>query len=122
MKSTNSLSRVLLGIVLVSFAAPGNQHDRLTSAVLARDVRTSVSSKNVTTRDAFVGILVAARVPGGIVQATSCTIQEPQLQSSSLRLPLPQALDLIVRADPQYRWMADRGVVNLLPAAGEPDL
>jgi hypothetical protein len=32
------------------------------------------------------------------------------------------SLNRITQADPQYRWRDERGVINLIPTSGEPDV
>jgi hypothetical protein len=74
-------------------------------------------------RETFYLALQSAHVPGGAVILCGCEAQEsltaiPVVPGTTLR----EVLDALVRANPTYRWELDNGVVNLLPAAGEPPL
>lgn len=76
----------------------------------------------VTTRESFVRSLTAARLPGGLVLERSCEVEENKLQREMQTLPLRERLNLIVQTDPQYRWISERGAINLIPLVGEPEL
>lgn len=72
--------------------------------------------------EAGVRALSAARVPGGIVQITSCeaapVLNHWRAHVSTLR----EALDSVVQAEPDYYWSMNGGVVNLTPKSEEPTL
>lgn len=73
------------------------------------------------TSQAFYFSLSRAKVPGVMARVDNCEKDEPK-QIWRPMLPLRDVLDVIVAADPRYRWHIEDGVVNLLPAAGEPAL
>jgi hypothetical protein len=74
------------------------------------------------TRDAFSGVLSAARLPGGIATITNGEDEPVKHSNVPVNGALREALDVIIRADPQYEWFDDDGVVNILPLSGEPAL
>jgi hypothetical protein len=80
------------------------------------------AQNSITTTEAVVQVLIAAYTPGGLVRRKGCAGEDSKRQSEQVKQPLPVALDTIVMADPQYRWFMDRGVINLVPIMGEPDL
>src|SRR6266403_3177377 len=90
-------------------------------ASVQRDQQTS-SGIPTTTQGRFLLVLVSARLPGGSVWVRRCDTEEALFHQDSRVLPLRDALDSIVRMDPRYRWQNANGVVNLMPAAGEPEL
>src|SRR5712692_5328140 len=79
-------------------------------------------SIGLSTRDAFVAALITASVPGGVVWKQSCSGAEPKIQSSKQLASFSKTLDSIVEKDTQYRWVSDKGTVNLVPRSGEPPL
>jgi hypothetical protein len=62
-----------------------------------------------------------AKVPGGIVKIKSCQEQQKKNMSST-GSSMRNVLDAFVMADPQYKWQIEDGVVNLVPATGDPPL
>jgi hypothetical protein len=75
-----------------------------------------------TVRDTFFLALCSAHVPGGCAIVFGCDELQPITVAATSGTPLRQVLDALVRADPRYRWEVDNGVLDLLPAAGEPSL
>jgi len=74
------------------------------------------------TTDVFYASLGRTRVPGGMVRLVDCE-EDTLLQSwKPLGSPLRRVLDTMVVTDPRYIWKVQDGVVNLLPATGEPAL
>jgi hypothetical protein len=72
-------------------------------------------------RETFFSALQSAHVPGGAVVLFGCEAQEPIATIPIVPgTPLREVLDALVRANPEYRWELDNGVVNLLPTAGDP--
>lgn len=73
----------------------------------------------VSTVQAGFKALVQAGAPGGIVRILGCEgdgiIHRWQPLGSSLR----DVLDGIVKSDPQYRWIVEDKVINVVPAADE---
>lgn len=79
----------------------------------------SVQSQDATTTTFFKSALRAANIPGGIVTLSQCKNEMRHTitpSDSSLR----SVLDAIVVADPQYKWVDDNGVINLIPRGTEP--
>jgi len=105
------------------------RHFLIPSALLLAVAIVSVTAKQnaegnvelITTQDAFVRSLTTARVPGGIVTRSDCN-PNAKLQKDSLPSSLLASLNRITQADPQYRWQDERGVINLIPTSGEPDV
>jgi hypothetical protein len=89
--------------------------------VQTKDDRQSTNPNGMTTQRAFLRTLVAARKPGGFIRMIKCSGEEPPLPEEPTILPLNSALDALTRMDQRYKWI-DRGVVNLIPITGEPDL
>jgi hypothetical protein len=88
--------------------------------ILARQVPGN-DLEYLTTVDAVSLTLNYAGAAGGIIRIGSCTeetIKQPWKAQGS---PLRQVLDTIVAADPRYRWQHEDGVINIVPATGEPD-
>jgi hypothetical protein len=74
-------------------------------------------------RETFYLALQSAHVPGGAVVLHGCEAQEPMATIPiTPGTTLREVLDALVRANPTYRWEVNNGVINLLPAAGEPPL
>lgn len=81
----------------------------------------------LTTRDAFSIALGGVGMAGGGAIVLGCEGDYfKQLWSPMNRIQtnktLRQALDTLVENDPRYRWQVADGVINLLPATGEPAL
>jgi hypothetical protein len=79
-------------------------------------------NRRVTTQELFVRALSAARVPGGFVWMMKCRGEEPRFPDDGVIPALDEALGLITRLDARYKSRVENGVVNLLPAKGEPPL
>ena len=78
---------------------------------------------SLTSEEAFVKALIAARKPGGIVRTVDCmnTQAKPRFLFPSA-LVLQPTIDLIRERDPRYRFLTKGGVINLLPEGTEPEL
>lgn len=72
-----------------------------------------------TTRAAFKVALNTARVPGGMVTASSCDTESHYTLALS-GAPLRDVLDAIVATDARYSWEIENGVINLVPRTGIP--
>lgn len=117
-----SLSAFLLLLGASVFAAlevqPGNgvtEENLLASPVVNR----GPSSPSVDS--AFQTAILGSHAPGGEIIMKGCTEpseREIRFRGESLR----EVLDDIVRADSDYEWMVNDGVVNLVPVEGVPDL
>jgi hypothetical protein len=57
-----------------------------------------------------------------MARVQDCDLDEPKQMWGPMQSPLRDVLDAIVYEDSRYRWHLEGGVVNLLPAAGEPAL
>jgi hypothetical protein len=77
--------------------------------------------EGLTTTGALLMSLTIADVPGGIAVRQGCSDPKRPLFKQS-GPTLRNALDSIVAADPTYKWTSNRGVVNLVPSAGDPPL
>jgi hypothetical protein len=77
---------------------------------------------SLTPEEAFVGALIAAREPGGIVRIVDCKQQPSQRQLFPSTLPLQQTLELLKRTNPPYRSEHVQRVINLVPEGPEPEL
>jgi hypothetical protein len=78
-------------------------------------------SDGMTTTEAYGLALSAAGVPGGIVLARGWADQTKHKWRPSTD-SLARTLDSVVTLDPEYMWKIEDGVVNLIPARGEPAL
>jgi len=88
--------------------------------IIARQ-NTKGNLDQITTQDAFVRSLTSARLPGGMVTTSECN-PNAKPQKDSLSSPLFESLNRITQTDPQYKWQNERGVINLIPTSGEPDV
>ncbi len=71
----------------------------------------------------FTNTLTSAHLPGGVVAVLDCVSpDEPKLSMPALTTSLKDALNSITALDRRYRWEMQRGAINLLPVAGEPEL
>ncbi|SRR6266481_163726 len=71
----------------------------------------------------FTNTLSSAHLPGGVVAVTDCVSpDETKFSIPALTTSLKDALNSITALDKRYRWEMQHGAVNLLPAAGEPEL
>jgi hypothetical protein len=112
------LSSLFLSIV---FAPPKEMQENSSEDILQRKVPGS-ELEFLKTTDVFYSSLGRTRLPGGMVRLVDCepdTLMQSWKPSNS---HLSQVLDTLVATDPRYRWQMQDGVVNLLPAAGEPTL
>jgi hypothetical protein len=72
----------------------------------------------VTTSESLLQILRSQEVPGGIVMPSQCgAIARHQMPVGS---SLHELLDSLTAVVPQYRWQAENGVINVIPAGGVP--
>ncbi|HXG06806.1 MAG TPA: hypothetical protein VNI77_05710 [Nitrososphaera sp.] len=112
---------ILAGLCVLASLAQTDQTEKSVSDILERQVTTS-DVEYLTPKYAFNHSLVSARVPGGIINMQGCS-DEPAAQIASLpQATLRETLEAIVQKAPQYRWLVDEGVVNLLPVDDEPEL
>lgn len=114
----NSRSLIHSGLVVLAITVLSAVEPR--PAVIAQQ-KTQGNVDLITTQDAFVKSLISARVPGGVVTTSNCN-QEAKLQINILALPLFESLNRITQTDPRYKWQTERGTINLIPTAGEPEL
>jgi hypothetical protein len=101
-------------------ASPSTQEDA-SEDILQRKVPGD-ELEFLRTTDVFYASLGRTRVPGGMVRLVDCE-EDTLLQSwRPLDSPLRQVLHTMVAKDPRYTWKIQDGIVNLLPATGEPAL
>ena len=74
------------------------------------------------TRVAFQAAPGPARAPGGVASVFDCEQDAPRQVFRGMGQKIGDVMEQLVSADPRYRWEMDDGVINLLPAAGEPAL
>jgi hypothetical protein len=90
-------------------------------AILATKTKHAIDL-NDSPSDALAKILWQTGVPGGVIQIEKCSAQT----KIHLRIPegtsIETTLQELVKLNPDYKWEVQRGVVNLLPASGVPDL
>src|SRR5262245_12108745 len=110
---------LIIGVVALGSASVIGQSST-PEDVLGRQLR-EVDLNNVSLVNAFTRTLDAAHVPGGIAIKTLCGDQPNYLLRPS-GPSLGGALDSMVSAAPQYRWHLRKGVVNVVPTAGNPPL
>lgn len=121
MRKHMSLTISLLIVVLVGAAiSRPNQSSHNASEVLGRRVRVSELG-DFPPVTALAVALNDAKVPGGIVKIAGCE-EQPRKKLTSTSSTLQGVLEAFVSADSRYKWQIEEGVVNLLPAAGEPPL
>lgn len=113
-------------LVLVSLCSPASSvQNRETQQTVSDVLERQVASSNGDYHPApfaFVNSLVITHVPGGIVRILDCADAQPALVGHLPQATLRETLDVIVQANPEYRWQVDDGVVNLLTARDEPAL
>jgi hypothetical protein len=105
----------------IVFAQPKKMQEDASEVILQRKVPGS-DMEFLSTRNAFHSSLWLTHVPGGMATIVDC---EPDTLMQSWKpsnAALGQVLDALVATDPRYRWQMQDGVVNLLPATGEPAL
>ena len=90
-------------------------------SILERQVP-GASLEYLATKAAFHSTLGRTRTAGGMARIAGCEEDTFKQSWNPLNAPLRQVLDSIVEADPRFRWQVEEGVVNLLPASGEPPL
>ena len=107
--------------LLIVFASPQEAQENASEDILLRKVPGN-ELEFLSTRNVFYSSLWLTHLPGGMVRLVDCepdTLMQSWKPSNS---PLSQFLDTLVATDPRYRWQMQDGVINLLPAAGEPAL
>jgi hypothetical protein len=111
---------ILLNLSVQAYAVQNKLTESPTPDVLERQVTNNEPYS--TTLSSFIMSLVSARLPGGIVTIMHCEdrqLSHPTLFTSGT---LREALQEIVRTNPEYRWQVDDGVINLLTVHDEPAL
>lgn len=88
--------------------------------LLARPV-TNFPSTPLTVHEAFQLALLGSGTPGGQIINEACT-GGPHADLRSEGGSLKEVLDDIARADSEYEWVVEDGVVDLVPNSGVPDL
>lgn len=117
------LMTCILGSLVLSivFAQPNNTQENASKVILQRKVP-GTELEFLSTRNVFYSSLWLTQVPGGMATIADC---EPETLMQSWKpsnAALSQVLETLVATDPRYRWQMQNGVVNLLPATGEPPL
>jgi len=112
---------IFAGLLVVSPNGQTKQKDQLRDNVLRRPVRGD-ELKHLSTPDAFYSSLNRAGAPGGMVRILNCRTDNFKQAWRPQNSPLSYVVNALVSADPRYRWEVEGGVVNLLPATGEPAL
>ncbi len=77
--------------------------------------------ERMRTSSAFSSALNSAGMPGGIATITDCS-QEATYLFPSTASSLQGKLNGIVSTDPRIVWWITRGVVNIAPKSGDPEL
>lgn len=114
---------IIAALLMLTASAQPRQEAKPSSSgdILERQVPGN-ELESFTTTDAFYASLGRARVAGGMVRIIKCEEDKFKQAWRPMGSQLRQLLDAIVTADPRYRWEAKDGVINLLPADGEPAL
>ena len=120
------ISLTIISIAMSSVHLTGAQNDKGSSpkssaAVLARRVEGD-ELRHLTTSIAFVESLKATSTPGGIITILGCQREAITQRWRPSGYPLRDVLDWMVDTDTQYRWTSHDGVINLMPANGEPEI
>jgi len=106
-------------LAAIVFALPNVTQEKVSEDILQRKVPGD-EFEFLKTTDAFYSSLGRTHLPGGMVRIVGCE-QDTFMQSwKPLGSSLSQVLNTLVAADPRYQWKMQDGVVNLLPATGEP--
>jgi hypothetical protein len=113
---------VVLAQALTIFGQTGRP-ERLSSAdeMLARQVPGG-DLEYLTTTTIFFRSLGGVGAAGGMVTIRNCDGDNSKQAWQPIVQPLRRVLDTMIEADPRYRWQAEDGIINLLPADGEPAL
>ena len=115
-------SPAMLGFLLLVIAVSG-QTTQIAKPSIDETLERSLGGNEVdysSTTDAFHKSLGRIGMAGGSVRILDCNGDYFKQAWSPLNKTLRQALDTLVENDPRYRWQVADGVINLLPAAGEP--
>jgi hypothetical protein len=113
--------RTTLPLMLLALVGTG-QVAQMTNTKTDRYQSGQQTPRSVTTQQLFGRALGAARAPGGFIWMMKCSGEEPVFPDDGIILPLHEALESLTKMDPRYKWQIASGVVNLLPARGEPPL
>jgi len=119
-----NVGKVLLAFIALWIPIPlavGLDHSRASFYSLQSD-KSVEDFASLTTEQAFVKALMAARVPGGIVRKMDCKSEQPKPRLFPSTLALQRTIELIRETDPQYRLLTTDGVINLLTKGTEPEL
>ena len=106
-------------VLLMSFAVAQDPQS-LSEEVRQRQVA-DVDLNQVTEVDALSRTLRAADLPGGIATVSTCG-EEERFVITPAGPTLGETLDAIVATFPNYRWLVDRGAVNIFPLKNPPVL
>lgn len=112
---------VVIGLVI----AVSGQTTQIAKSYVDQMLERSLPGNEVdyfATTDAFHMSLGDVGMAGGSVRILDCNGDYFKQVWSPLNKTLRRALDTLVENDPRYRWQVADGVINLLPAAGEPAL
>jgi len=122
-----TISRVFgLGLLLSSLGLGGLGYGRqeIPQKLAANPLERQVPFSGVelqSTKSAFQWAVGATRAPAGVASVDACE-EASKREFRSVGQRLGEAMDDLVNADPTFRWEMDDGVINLLPAGGEPGL
>jgi len=108
----------LAGVIL--FAQFGRSQNNLPAGALERPIYAH-EPRSLNTPEAFRASILRARLPGGAVMMIGCQ-EDIKRQWNPQGKFLGQVLNEMAAVDNSYRWEAQEGAINLLPAAGEPRL
>lgn len=109
---------MIVGILTaIFFLHSGQLHtDAWQEEILARSVAVK-DSQETTLKGALSQVLSSARVPGGIVTVAQCG-EEPKYNFAPFGSSLHSSLESIIAARPDYKWVVEEGVVNVLHSGG----
>ena len=122
MKNVKRLSICVIVVVALTVYGQTPQKAKLSADERLERLLPGGQIEYRTTVDIFHGSLGAVGMPGGATQILGCEQDNMKRAWSPLNKSLRQALDAIVETDTRYRWQIADGVINLLPAEGEPAL
>jgi len=116
--------RLILVMSTMMLAQAATQLSR-TAITAAQPSQTTLPQMSLegTIVDRFVRLLVTENVPGGVVTINdSCSRGEKRVDTILAGTTLDRAFDSIIKSDGRATWVAQDGVVDLLPTGSLPDL
>src|SRR6266576_3232210 len=98
-----------MSFLLLTLGMTSSLQANLRKSQISGNQNTEQGSSGATTQQAFLRVLVASRLPGGLVWIMKCRGEEPIFRQERIALQLRDALDSVVKKDSRYKWQIDKG-------------